>query len=596
MVDLLDAAHPVAVEAIWPRKRWIVAPRVPSAQLRALAPDLPPLLAQLCVNRGLSTRDAIDEFFRTPDVSDGDPFRLPEMTRAVDRIERAIRDRELVAVYGDYDVDGVASAALLTQFLEALGARVRPFIPSRQQDGYGLRAEPLARHREQGVSLVVTVDCGVSGAAEVDYARGIGIDVVVTDHHTAPETLPRAVAVVDPARRDLGHPEDRCLAGVGIAFRVAQALATRFPGADACLSELLDLVALATIADVCDLTGQNRALVRLGLQRMRAQPRPGLRALMLRAAVFPDRLDEESVAYRLAPRLNAAGRMASAMDAYALLRARTLDEALPLADTLHELNQRRQQEQDGSLREAHALIAALAEVPPFVTVRHDGWSSGTVGLVAGKLAEAYCRPVLVLSRDGASWRGSARSIPGFDVTAALSACADLLEAFGGHAGAAGCVVPDRHVEELRIRLEEYAATRLAPEDLTPALAVDARVRFATIVDPAVLRGLRALAPFGPGNEQPTFETDGVGLTWPRQVGRTSSHLKFGARSDARTIGAIAFGMGALFPQLGPGARADLVYSPRWRDAGYDGGEATLELCVEDIRVQTPSPQSDTSGE
>lgn len=590
MVDLLDAARPSAIAATsdsWPRKRWVQAPRESDARLRELAPDLPPLLAQLCVNRGLASRDAIDAFFRAPDASDGDPFRLPDMASAVGRIERAVRAGEPIGIYGDYDVDGVASAALLAQFLEALGAHVHPFIPSRQHDGYGLRPEPIARLRERGVTLLVTVDCGVSSAAEVEYARGLGVDVVVTDHHTAPAAAPRAVAVVDPARRDVGHADDRCLAGVGVAYRLAQALASRFPGAESRLPELLDLVALATIADVCDLTGQNRTLVRLGLQRMRSRPRPGLRALMLRAAVFPDRLDEEAIAYRLAPRLNAAGRMASAVDAYALLRARILDDALPLADTLHELNQQRQQEQDGSLREARARIAALGELPPFVTVRHDGWSAGTIGLVAGKLAEAYLRPVLVLSRDGESWRGSARGIPGFDVVAALTACSDLLEAFGGHAGAAGCLVHERRVEELCARLEAYAGDRLTPQELTPSLVVDARVRFATISDPAVLHGLRALAPFGRGNPEPTFQTDGVAIAWPRAVGKTSGHLKFTARSDGRPITAIAFGMGALFPILGPDARADLVYAPRWRDAGYDGADAALELCIADIRVQSP---------
>ncbi len=559
---------------------WRVKPRVSAAQLDALG-DLPPLIAQLCWNRGLTTLAGVDAYFAIPAIDAGDPWRLPDMARAVDRIECAIRERELICIHGDYDVDGIAGATLLAEFLTALDARVTSFLPSRYVHGYGLKQGPIERLHAEGVQLLITVDCGVSNVREATVARGLGMELIITDHHVAPDTLPAALAVINPTRRDVGHEADRCLSGTGIAYRLAQALATRFPSAAERLPSLVELVALATVADVAPLSGQNRALVQLGLARLRDHPRPGLRALLAEARTTPGNVDEDVIGFRLGPRLNAAGRQGCPCPAFDLLATSSESEAQRLAKYLEDANRTRQRVCTETVKQAKDIVITEGGPGRFGIVAAEGWSIGLVGLVASKLSEAYYRPWLVMASDGTRWRGSARSIPGFNVTAALDSCAELLEGYGGHEQAAGCTVDGKHLDALRQRLFAYAEQNLHDETLIPWREIDARVNIVTLKRPEIADWLDRMAPFGCGNERPVFAVEGAQANFPRRVGADSSHLKFQAMQRTVMLPAIAFGFGGWAPALAQAHPIDLAVTLKRNE--YQG-RRDVELEVKDVRT------------
>jgi len=556
------------------RRRWRLRTGERTDALRSS--DYPPLLQRLLANRGVRTLDEARRFLQGAPAPP-DPFLLPDMERAVQRLCLALRRHELVAVFADFDVDGVTAAALLTQGLEALGGRVLTHIPDRFQEGYGLNTDAIDRLRAQGADLLLAADCGTSSLAEVEHARALGMDVLIVDHHAVSERLPPAQALVNPklAQREPGtgnrEPADASgllgsefpvpgsldgLAAVGLAYELMAALHEALnvafePG------EHLDLVALGTVVDMAPLLGENRELVRRGLAALARTSRPGLRALMKVAGVDSARPDTEALSFALGPRLNAAGRIANARLAYDLLVARDEGEATRLAQRLDELNRERQHRTQEALSLAQELWGAEDPQSPLVMVGHPDLGSGIVGLVAARLAEDLYRPAVVYELGENTSRASARSIPEFDIVGALRACAQtdagLFRRFGGHRQAAGFTADNHALPAIKERLLAHAAQELAPRDLASTIEVDATMPLRALRAPEI-QGLRLLAPHGIGNPRPTFLSRGVTVIECQVVGSDGQHLRLKLRDGPMVWPAIAFGMGEV-PFARPGGSA-----------------------------------------
>ena len=431
--------------------QWMLQPAAPDGLLaegRALG--IPSHVVQVLYNRGLTDVSSITSFLSPEDSAEADPFLLRDMDVAVARVRKAIQSGERIAVYGDYDADGVTATAVLAEAIALLGGQVEAYIPHRTAEGYGLNREALCKLRESGVTLAVTVDCGVGSTLEVEYATSIGLDVVVTDRHDLHGDLPPAVAVINPKREDSDYPF-RHLAGVGVAFRVAQALVSDIAGRDKVsnAARWLDLVAIGTVTDVVPLVGDNRSLVKRGLNVLRSTIRPGLRELVNVAGLPLASLDEGHIGYGLGPRINAAGRIDDALVAYQLLTTSSREEAQRLARVLEDRNALRQRMTESALARARELVPEQTGEAPVLVIEDVSFAPGLVGLIAAKLAEEYGRPAIVLERSDEFCRGSARSIPGFDIAAALARCSPLLERYGGHASAAGLLLRTERLGLLR---------------------------------------------------------------------------------------------------------------------------------------------------
>ena len=575
-------------------KRWNIRPLV-QPDFRARFPNLHPLLVQILHNRGVVDPEDVDAFL-TGRVRFDDPLRLTGMTVAVERIRRAVREDEPVAVYGDFDADGVTSTVLLVQALRALGLRVTPYIPHRVDEGYGLNSGAMDKVAAWGARLVITVDCGVRSLEEVAYAQDLGMDVIVTDHHSIghrpghEQELPPALAVINPKQTGDVYPFKE-LAGVGLAFKLAQALfqaEREDPIAAVPLSlgetDLLDLVALGTVADVASLLGENRSLVQRGLIEINRARRPGVLAMLDEARLLPGRVDATTIGYVLGPRINAAGRLASAGIAYRLLTAPDAMSARAIATQLGELNRERQALTQRFLAVAKERIEGERGKRYLYLIDDAQFEHGVVGLVAGRLAEEFYRPSLVARVDGESTRGSARSIPEFDITAALDECRDLLLRHGGHAAAAGFTVANERLPELRERLEGLATEQLAGRDLRPVLDIDVVTGLGEL-DWATQELLAQLEPCGSTNPQPVLASLGLEVVSQSPVGLDGQHLKLTVR-DPRAFGpasgqdwdAIAFRRGEWYGRLP--RSVDLAYTLECNDFN---GTRRLQLNVKDIR-------------
>jgi len=491
----------------------------------------------------------------------------------VDRIARAIRRGEPIVVYGDYDVDGVTANALLTQTLQALGARVTPYIPNRFDEGYGLNADALTRLHAEGARLVITVDCGIRPAEPVIHGQALGLDIVVTDHHHPP-----AVAVVNPRREDDAYP-DKNLAGVGVAYKLAQALMQRLaPERAAEVRRHLDLVALGTVADVVPLRGENRHLVRAGLRLLRQPRRQGLFSLMGVAGVKPERLSAGHIGFILGPRLNAAGRLDSAMAALRLLLTEDVWEAGQLAQQLDVQNRRRQQLTEETVEAAARMAVPDPEEPPWVLfAAHPDFNPGVVGLAAARLVERFHRPALVAQIDGEWVRGSCRSIPEVHITQALDRCGHLLERYGGHAAAAGFTVHRSRMDDFVACLTAVVAEQLRGRDLRPVLRADAEATLAEL-SPELLRELRWFEPTGMGNPRPRFVVRGVRMKGLRAMGAQGQHFRFTADDGTATRPAVAFRLSHRLEAL-PSV-VDLLVTLEWN---HYNAASTLQLQVRDLR-------------
>ena len=533
-----------------PLPRWVLTPPADSARAQELARLLrvPEPLAALLVQRGMTEPDAAKAFLR-PDLDRlSDPYSLAGMAQAVETIVAAVRAGDPILVHGDYDVDGQTSAAMLTRVLRIAGARVHAFVPHRLRDGYDFGPAGLAHARTLGARLIVTCDCGISAVDTVRAAELEGIRVVVTDHHLCPPELPPATAVVNPQRPDdssgLGM-----LCGAGIVFKLIQALVPALGLPAALPHHLLDYVALATVADVVPLIGENRILVRHGLRLLKETRWPGLRALLESSGLAELELRAGQVGFIVAPRLNAAGRIGEAMDGLRLLLTDDLEEARVLADRLASLNAERQLLDQRILDEAIAQVEAAGNLErrASLVLGNDTWHPGVVGIVASRLVERYGRPTFLVCFDGPVGKGSGRSIARFDLHHALSACAGLLDRFGGHRMAAGLSLTRERFPAFQERFEQVAAAELSPAELGPEQRVDLEIALESATG-ELERLCRHLEPCGMGNPAPVFGVRGVGFTSRQVVG--ANHLRGTLRKEAEALGAIGFQLADRVPWLG----------------------------------------------
>ncbi len=554
------------------------------ADLVARELGISPITARLLCIRGLGELDRARRFL-APRLDDlHDPFQLADMAPAVERILGAIARRERIAIHGDYDVDGVTSTVILRRALELLGADVVHFIPERLRDGYGLQTPALDRLHADGVRLVISVDCGIRAADAARHATMLGLDLIITDHHEPDDELPAAVAVINPKRRDCSYP-DKNLAGVGVALKLVQALCAK-TGRTTWLPAFVKIAAIGTLADVVPLIGENRIIAKLGLEMLSTgRHKVGLRSLLDVCGLTGKEIDGYHIGFVIGPRVNAAGRMSTPDIAARLLLASDemmADEARALAQQLDSENLRRQKEEAEIVAEAKKIVETDLEVGSrtVIVVAGDGWHRGVIGIVASKLVDAFHRPAIVLSKDGDIAHGSCRSIPSFNMLAALESCADLMTKFGGHKQAAGLTLESARIRELRAQVNDYADGCLQPDDLRPRLWIDGALTFRSI-SPQVASELFALAPFGAGNPNPVFRASGVEvIDGPRLL--KERHLKMAFKQDGRVLRGIAWRAAdrEAFVAANRGA-IDLAFS---LEQDTWNGERYLQLSIADFRA------------
>lgn len=529
----------------------------------------------MLASRGVGDAAAIEAFIAPPEAGLHDPALLPDADRLVVRLERARATHEPVQVFGDFDADGLTGLAIMVRALRAFGLDVEPYVPSRLDEGHGLSLRAVDAAERDGRTLIVTVDTGSTSGPEIAAAGRRGIDVIVTDHHRLPAQLPPAAAIVNPHRDDSRYPDPR-LAGSGVAFKIAQLVLAGIPGGAEAALLLAELAAIGTVADVAPILGENRAIARLGLARLRTEPLPGLAAIMDLAGVSSGTADLETIAFVIAPRLNAAGRVGEVLDAARLLLADDAAEAAQLAGRLEAANQVRRGLTKSAMIEAQAVIAADPGDPAATVIRGE-WPVGIVGLVAARLAEERGRPAVVGTVLDGVVRASCRSAGGFDLAAALQECGDLFLRHGGHPGAAGFELPLENWDAFRARFVALAASGTPRvEDARPELRVDL-VMPAPDVDYAFLAELRRLAPTGPGNPDPLVAVEG--LTVIRVRAASGGHTQLTLRKRVDVLDGIAFGRADLAGDLHEGDRLDVV--GRIATRRY-GGYESMQLEIRDV--------------
>jgi len=559
--------------------RWNLLPPAP-AQYLASTSGFSTLIAQLLYNRGLTEPSQLESFITADECLSGNPLLLPDMHRAVARIYRALLSGENIAIYGDFDVDGITGTALLVQALSGLGSRVTPYIPHRLTEGYGLKTTTLDNLYQQGVSLVITVDCGITAFTQVKKAKRIGLDIIITDHHTPPTVVPPAIAVVNPKLPDSTYPFSE-LAGVGVAFKLLQALFQGI-GKEKQLGELIDLVALGTVADMMPLLGENRYLVKQGLKLINTTPRLGVREMLTQAGLNIGSLDAEVISWILAPRLNAAGRLAHAMTSYKLLTTASPQEAHELTMWLEEKNAERQKLTNNTLAKAREQVLAQGVLPLLIASDED-YPGGIMGLVASRLSEEFCRPAVVIKTGREISSGSCRSIPEFNIVQALNQCGSLLSNFGGHAQAAGFTLPTKNLARLKQTLLQLASTELAEVDLRPCLDIDSEIKLPDLARDTY-QSIQKLAPFGHGNPAPTFLSRRVEVADCQTMGTGGEHLRLKLKQGGTVWDGVAFGLGNYLAEVS--SPLDIVYS---LEVDQWGGEERLRLNILDFSPTKTKP-------
>ncbi|HEU4641234.1 MAG TPA: single-stranded-DNA-specific exonuclease RecJ [Gemmatimonadaceae bacterium] len=528
--------------------------------MSALAAELrlPEPLCRLLCQRGYDAVEPAKRYLRPRLDQLHDPAGLLDLDVAADRLARAVRAGETILVHGDYDVDGICSTTLLLRAVRTLGGRAIPFIPRRLEDGYDLTMAGVEAAIAARAAVLITCDCGTNAIAPVAAARAAGIDVIISDHHLPSGPLPECLAVLNPKRDGCSYP-DKDLAAVGVAFKIALALARALGARDDFVYRMLDLVALATIADIAPLRGENRVLARYGLKVLNETGNVGLRALIRAAGLEGKPLTAGRVGYILAPRLNAVGRLGHALRGVELLTAESEHTANAIARELEEMNRQRQEIDRATLRAASRRVDALdLDATYGIVIGEQGWHPGVVGIVASRLLEEVCRPVVLVALDGEQGKGSGRSITSFDLHAGLAACSDLLLRFGGHRAAAGVTVETARMDAFAARFNDVARSRLAPDDLVPEVRVDLEIALAEATSDLEML-LRHFEPFGAGNATPVLVSRGVHLAAPpRVVGQGHLRLTLAA-SDGSRLDAIGWGMGALAPELDLVTPFDVAY-------------------------------------
>ncbi len=569
-------------------KHWLVLPLITPQADNNLA-GFSPVMRQLLFNRGYGTEAEAQSFLKAETTFLSDPFQLTGMKPTIERLRFALDHAEPIAIYGDYDVDGVTATALLVQLLKMRGGNVKGYIPNRFDEGYGLNNEALDKLKAEGIRLVISVDCGIRSPEEALHAREIGLDLVISDHHHPAEgELPTAFAVINPKQPGDKYP-DKNLAGVGIAYKIAQALLldvnisatgqqpARVAG-EFSSNDLLDLVALGTVADLAPLIGENRALVRQGLKQIRETRRQGLFSLANVSRMAISRTTATHIGFVLGPRLNAAGRLESALASLELLTTTDLNQAGQLALQLDEQNRHRQVLTKSTQERAESLATSEEVYPLLLFAVDEGFNPGVVGLAASRLTETYYRPAIVAAKGQDETRGSCRSIPEFHITDALDLCADLLIRHGGHAAAAGFTIRNEKLPELKSRLKAIVQDKLGSLPLRPTVVADMEIPL-TLLNFDLLRELDDLEPTGYGNRDAAFVSRNVRVKSSRSVGAESRHLKLTLEDErGATLDAIGFRLGPKEATLPP--KVDVIYS---FESNEYNGRTTLQLNLKDVK-------------
>ena len=556
-------------------KRWIIQTQDPQLQKSfSDALNIHPIIAQLLINRQITTLPQAKMFLLADMPSLHNPFLLTDMDRAVARIDQARNKCEKVLIYGDYDVDGVTSSALLRRLLDHLGIQSVNYIPHRMEEGYGLNQEVAEFAKSQGIHLLITVDCGINAFAPVEAINAAGIDVIVIDHHEPEGTkLPSALAVIDPKRPDCLYPFKN-LSAVGLVAKLSQAILGQIPMED------LDLVALGTVADVVPLCGENRIFVKHGLTAIERTNKPGLRALLEVAKIAGKKMKPYYIGFILGPRLNAAGRMDSASLSLDLLLSEDPAKAYGLACSLEAHNLTRQKMQSEVVEEALSMIEAdeILKAQDIIVVHKQGWHKGVLGIVASRIVDRYYRPTVVISVEDGMGTGSARSVEGFHLHEALTSCAGVLENYGGHKRAAGLRLKHGNIEVFRQAMNDYAQLALSPEKFIPTLGIDCEIPL-DIIDLKLMELISSMEPYGEGNPAPVFCSRALTVkTQPSLLGKDT--IKFWVSDGIKNISAVGFGMGSFKDMVKLGAQVDLAYTlsiDDWNKA------PTVQLMLKDIK-------------
>ncbi|MCQ2185876.1 MAG: single-stranded-DNA-specific exonuclease RecJ [Bacteroidales bacterium] len=567
-------------------KKWLLKEAADPEVVSRLSSELgvDPVLAELLAQRGVSTFEQARAFFR-PDLANlHDPFLMKDMDKAVDRLGKAVFGGEKILVYGDYDVDGTTAVALVYSFLQNYTRNIDFYIPDRYDEGYGVSYKGINWAADNGVKLIITLDCGIKAIEKVEYARSKGIDMIICDHHLPEDGLPAAVAVLDPKREDDSYPFDD-LSGCGVGFKLVQAYAQKH---DIPLEEivpLLDLLAVSIAADLVSVVGENRILAYYGLKQLNSNPHRGLLSMINQAGLDPNHVSFDDIVFKIGPRLNAAGRMESGRISVELLIAQDMRTAERVAKEINQHNTERKSIDRGITSEALEMVqnnSCLCQ-ENLTIVYNPQWHKGVVGIVASRLVEAYFKPAIVLTQSNGFVTGSARSVGGFDLYTAIESCADLLENFGGHLFAAGLTLKEENLPEFVRRMDAAVKGNIKPEMLTPIVNIDTKLDFSQIT-PKFFRILKQFQPFGPGNNAPIFETDNVYDNGNgRKVGADGGHLKLELIQESHPyhhIGAIAFNKGEFFDSIADGNPIDVCYSVV---ENYFRGIANVQLRIKDIR-------------
>ena len=542
------------------------------------------VLAELLVQRGVKTFEDARSFFR-PRLEDlHDPFLMKDMDKAVERLHKAITSDERILVYGDYDVDGTTAVAQVYSFVKKFTPKVSFYIPDRYDEGYGLSYKALDWAGDNGINLVITLDCGIKAIDKVEYARTKGIEVIICDHHLPEDELPAAVAILDPKREDCNYPYDD-LCGCGVGFKLVQGYVQKYNIDPSVLEPLLDLQVVSIASDLVSMTGENRILAHFGLKRLNENPRQGLLAMINLSKLEPGHVTIDDIVFKIGPRINAAGRMESGRLAVELLTATDEKTAIRIGDEINENNNERKSIDREITQQALEMVAngTALETENVTIVYNPTWNKGVVGIVASRLVEAYYKPTVVLTKSNGFITGSARSVSGFDLYSSIESCADLLENFGGHVYAAGLTMKEEHLEEFCRRMNKFVSGNITREELTPVVEIDAKLNFSQIT-PKFVRILKQFQPFGPGNNNPVFLTEDVyDAGNGRKVGAGGVHLKLDLMQESqpyRQIAAIGFNMSEFYEHIKAGNPIDICYSIV---ENFYRGSSTIQLRLKDMR-------------
>jgi len=576
----------ICIKAMSAERKWIIKEQADPETVSRLAAELgvDPVLAELLVQRGITTFEESRSFFRPSLDNLHDPFLMKDMDKAVERLSRAISNSENILIYGDYDVDGTTAVSLVYSFFRNITSKIDYYIPDRYDEGYGVSYKGIDWAVENGFKLIITLDCGIKAIEKVAYAHSKGVDMIICDHHLPEAELPEAVAVLDPKREDCNYPFDD-LSGCGVGFKLVQAYSKTHGIPFEQIIPLLDLLAVSIASDLVSVVGENRILAHFGLKQLNENPCKGLMAMITLSGLDPSHITIDDIVFKIGPRINAAGRMESGRIAVQLLTAKDDETASRMGDEINRRNAERKeidreitQEALDMVRSGNCLSSTNATI-----VYNPQWHKGVVGIVASRLVEAFYRPTVVFTKSNGMVTGSARSVHGFDLYEAIESCADLLENFGGHLYAAGLTLKEENLPAFCERMENFISGRIHPEELTPVVTIDAHLNFSQIT-PKFFRILKQFHPFGPGNSAPVFVTENVYDNGNgRKVGADGGHLKLELIQESqpyRHISAIAFNKAEFFDHIKAGNPVDVCYSIV---ENYYRGLANLQLRVRDMR-------------